>query len=213
MEFSSKYHEVANLHVQSAALTWQDGPQPHATIDNLLKNLENFDIPKGQLLELFPIYNGGEEFSGVYRIGQKVDTPQSIFWSVAGHIALTALDETGLLVSYQQSTPALHQFLSQYGTDAADLLCDLAFAACSSASTQYRRCQAALEDKPLFAPLGTDDPRFDEASFVQCEATDDCATLVTWMPFDADAYTDLFDLLEQKRGAALIATRAPVEPA
>lgn len=210
MSFVSKYHEVADLHVRAAALTYGDGPNPRIEIGEQLQNLASFACPEQGMAELLPVYNGGEELSGLYHVGEAEQG--TLFWPAASLIAFVALQE-GAAGRFDEREPALRQFLTEYGSDAAKLLCDLALEAANSAAPQYRRCKVSDGIITKYAAMDTDDPDFCESSFVECGATDICATLVTWMEFDADLYCELLDMLERKSAAAVRASRALLEPA
>lgn len=113
----------------------------------------------------------------------------------------------------------IHTFLglaAAFGPAVVEMMFDELEDALQSMQLQYHRAVAQREDEEtgdmaeIYAPPGTEDPRFEEAGLGQCQAGDECAALVSIAPIDIG---EIAELIEHRDAIARRALRGEAVPA
>jgi hypothetical protein len=197
---------ILTLEAVSGGLTWAgDGAAKLKANSIALDQARQHFARPDALPEVSGMYRACEDFCGVFVHGAiDGDVGRVAFlWAAVDYIAREA-DQVA-----RGDVCNASGFAYRYGEDGTAALLAVLRGSAGRISAQHRRAETDDEDDNVItAPVGTDDERFEEASYMRCAADAEHATLITVMDVDEDAMWTLADLVEAKDAAARRAMRA-----
>jgi hypothetical protein len=189
---------ILTLRAQSAGMTWgKDAEAIKVNSIALCEAQARFDKPREYPFDINGFYRGMEDFAGLWALGE-IDRFHFL-WSAIDQIAREAADQHSPPMFIHNSFGFAHRF----GDDGTEALLAVLRGSAPTLCQQWRRAETTDDDdRPIFAPVGTEDSRFDEAWLVECGEDDEHATQITFMDLDEDEFGSLVELVKKKWDAA-----------
>jgi hypothetical protein len=209
-ESVQRISDILTIKGEMAGLSWRTDTPRIMELCGAIDALEPFRRPRdGE--EARGLYRGCEDFCSVWLPGHLEPLP--FLWAAADLIAREVVQEF--------TTPEVLNslgFAHLFGADGVCALLAVLRASAPSFELQHRRMERVDEDgegratATRIAPIGTDDPDFDESPIVCCGADDEHAAPVTFIDLDDESYGELRNLIEKKSETAKRAYLRPPPP-
>lgn len=206
-----QYRQLLLLAAEAAGLEWStDGKRIRelAHEEGRLRAALALPFDPRDGIEIQGLYDWSEELSHVWAVG-KIEP-----WPFVRAALEFVIGELAPLTGFRIST--LRGLAASFGPGIIAQLFDEVGDNLPGLRQEYRRCVTTATDaggdavggaSEMFAPIGTTDPRFEEAGLVCCEAHDEHATLITIMSIEIGG---IGELVEERDRLARRALRGEV---